>query len=84
MLPLAPEPTLKVYMLLKQSGLSLIPTGYSSTNLPGSIGFYATRNEAEIARTHELLSLSKDAQARYHIYELDIPNVAYQPTELDS
>jgi len=79
MLPLEPEPTLKVYLLLKQTGLSFAPCGYSSNSLPSSIGFYTTRNEAEIARTHELLmSVDRSDHAQYHIYELDIPNVAYR------
>jgi hypothetical protein len=77
MKPLAPEPYIRVYMLLRQQGLYLATTGYSNNTLPGSSGFYSSRNEAEIARTHELLS-NKDKDYLYHIYELDLPNPAYE------
>ena len=79
MLPLPPDPTLKVYLLLRQTGLSFAPCGYSSNTLPGSIGFYTTRNEAEIARTHEILmSADRSSNDQFHVFELDIPNAAYQ------
>jgi hypothetical protein len=76
MKPVPPESHIQVYMLLRQQGLFLAPAGYVNNNLPGSIGFYATRNEAEIARTHELLT-NKDTDYRYHVFELDLPNPAY-------
>ena len=76
MTPVAAEPYIKVYMLLRQQGLYFAPTGYSSTSIPGSSGFYSSKNEAEIARTHELLS-NKDQGYQYHIFELDLPNPAY-------
>ena len=77
MKPLAPEPYIKVYMLLKQQGLYLSTTGHVSGPLTGSIGFYQSYNEAEIARTHELLVGLNSSDYRYHIFELDLPNPAY-------
>ena len=76
MKPIAPEPYLQVYMLLRQDGLYFMPAGSSSTLL-GSSGFYATRNEAEMARTHQLLSNKDATNCQYHIFELEIPNPAY-------
>ena len=76
MKPLAPEPYIQVYMLLRQHGLYLSTAGYANNTLPGSLGFYPSRNEAEIARTHELLT-NKDNNYQYHIFELELPNPAY-------
>jgi hypothetical protein len=74
--PISAEPYIQVYLLLRQQGLYFSTAGYSNNTLPGSLGFYPSRNEAEIARTHELLS-NKDKDYLYHIFELDIPNPAY-------
>jgi len=74
--PITAEPYIQVYMLLRQQGLYFSTAGYNTNAMPGSLGFYPSRNEAEIARTHELLS-NKDKDYLYHIFELDIPNPAY-------
>lgn len=77
--PLPPPETLKFYLLIQQSTSSMYfsPTGTSMGTSYGS-GFYATRDEAEKART--LAILSDKSEARFHIFELDFPNPAYQKT----
>ena len=77
MKPIPPEPYLQVYMLLRQDGLYFMPTGSSSSTTMMGGGFYATRNEAEMARTHQLLSNKDTNNYQYHIFELEIPNPAY-------
>jgi hypothetical protein len=41
-------------------------------------GFYATRDEAEHSRTLELLKDTATPRSNYHVFELEIPNPAYQ------
>lgn len=76
--PLDPLPTFKIYTVIKQTGLSL---GYVYVSMPTSInfgpGFYATRNEAEQARTIELLKDTSSPKAKYHVFELEVPNPAH-------
>ena len=76
--PLKPLPTFKVYALIKQTGLSM---SYVYVNMSSSVnfgpGFYGTRDQAEQARTLELLK-DTEAKSRYHVFELEIPNPAYQ------
>jgi hypothetical protein len=75
--PLAVDPYLTVYMLLSQNGTYLATWGYDSgANLGG--GFFLTRESAEHARTKELLTQSSENKTQYHIYEIEIPNPAYQ------
>ena len=76
MKPLKIDPYLKVYMLVKQDGTYLYPTGFDSNNHMGT-GFFPTQNAAEIMRTKELLSQTASGTSKYHIYELEIPNPAY-------
>jgi hypothetical protein len=45
--------------------------------MPSSTGFYASKKEAEIARTHQVLSNKDTTNYQYHIFELEIPNPAY-------
>jgi len=77
--PLLAPKFLKVYMLLKQSpNFYLYPTGTASPG-GGATGFYFTREEAEKYRTMELLVASAtDSKDKFHIFELDIPNPAYE------
>lgn len=74
--PLDQPKTLTVFMLLKQFGLSLCPVGVSSVGL--NTGFFLDRNSAEYARTMAMLGDSNANQSFYHIFELKIPNPAYQ------
>ena len=41
-------------------------------------GFYGTRHEAEQARTFELLKDTNTPKSLYHVFELEVPNPAYQ------
>jgi hypothetical protein len=41
-------------------------------------GFYASRDEAEHSRTLELLKDTATPRSNYHVFELEIPNPAYQ------
>jgi hypothetical protein len=77
MKPIPPDPYLQVYMLLRQDGLYFMPTGPVSTTMPSSTGFYASKKEAEMARTHQVLSNKDTNNYQYHIFELEIPNPAY-------
>jgi len=78
--PIAPPKTVKVYQLLKQSGIHLVPTGSSST-MSWGIGFYCSLAEAEQNRTMELLKNTDAVKPQYHIFELDLPNPAYKETQ---
>lgn len=77
MRPLAIEPFLKVYLLLRQNGTYLNATGFDANNNMGS-GFFPTQHHAELMRTKELLALKPDCTDKFHIYELEIPNPAYK------
>jgi hypothetical protein len=76
--PLKPPKTFKVYALIKQTGVGL---SYVYVSTPSSIsfgpGFYSTRDEAEQARTFELLKDNTN-ESKFHVFELEIPNPAYQ------
>lgn len=77
--PLKPPPTFKVYTVIKQTGLSLgYVYGPSSNTISLGAGFYSTRDEAEKCRTYELLKDTTDPKPRYHVFELEVPNPAYQ------
>ena len=76
MYPLDPPRTIKVYQLLKQTGLYFSSAGTSSNTSVG-LGFYLTREEAEHQRTLETLK-THNSDDQYHIFELDIPNPAYR------
>ena len=77
--PLKPPPTYKIYTVIKQNGLSM---SYVYVSSPNSInygaGFYGTRHEAEQARTFELLKDQTAPKPLYHVFELEVPNPAYQ------
>lgn len=69
--------TLKVYMLLRQTGLSFMPTGTAATGM--STGFYPTLELAEQNRTLSVLADATTTGPKpiFHVYELDVPNPAY-------
>jgi hypothetical protein len=77
--PLKAPPTLKVYTVIKQSGLTM---SYVYVSAQSSInygpGFYGTRHEAEQARTFELLKDTTSPKPQYHVFELDVPNPVYE------
>lgn len=75
--PIQPPRTVKVYQLLKQSGATLSNAGVSGT-MSWGYGFYITLQEAEQNRTMELLKNTDAVKPQYHIFELEIPNPAYQ------
>jgi hypothetical protein len=77
MRPLVVEPFIKVYMLVKQDGLYMYPTGFDANNNMGT-GFFPTQNHAELMRTKELLAQTPDSTVQYHIFELELPNPAYK------
>ena len=55
---------------------------YGTTKNPftaaAGAGFYGTRHEAEQARTFELLKDTSTIRPHYHVFELEVPNPAYQ------
>jgi len=76
--PLPVPKTIKVYQLIRQSGMNFVSTGSATTGM--SAGFYITQAEAEHNRTLETL---KDtgigpAAAKFHVFELEFPNPAYK------
>jgi len=77
--PLKAPATYKVYTLIKQTGMSM---SYVYVSMPASLnfgsGFYGTRHEAEQARTFELLKDTTTPKPLYHVFELEVPNPAYQ------
>lgn len=78
MQPLDPQPTFKVYSLIKQTGLMLSNVYGPGPNITFGAGFYATREEAEHLRTLELLKDTSTGFSEYHVFELEIPNPAYK------
>jgi hypothetical protein len=77
--PLKPPATYKVYTVIKQTGMAM---NYVYVSMQSSInygsGFYGTRHEAEQVRTFELLKESAESKSKFHVFELEIPNPAYQ------
>lgn len=74
--PIKPPKTIRVFQLIKQSGLNFT---YSGTGTSGmGIGFYSTQHEAEHNRTIEVLKDITTPKPKYHVFELEIPNPAYQ------
>jgi hypothetical protein len=76
--PLKPPKTFKVYALIKQSGLSLSYVYGAGSSVVYGAGFYQSLQEAEQYRTLEILSDTADPRPNYHVFELEIPNPAYQ------
>lgn len=75
--PIAPPRTIKVYQLLKRSGLTLSNAGTAST-MSWGFGFYNTLAEAEQNRTMEILKNTDATKPEYYIFELDFPNPVYK------
>lgn len=80
MKPLDAPETLKIYMLLSQSGSSFYFSPHSVagiTNTMGS-GIYHSRDDAEKARTLAILADKNTPNNVYHVFELEVPNPAYR------
>jgi len=77
--PIKPPKTLKIYQLIKQTGIVFANGGLSSSQGYG-VGFYSTLAEAEHNRTMELLkdTTSGNNKAKWHVFELEFPNPAYE------
>lgn len=79
--PLKPPPTFKVYTIIKQTGLTLsyvYTSGVSSSVINLGAGFYQSRDDAEKARTFELLKDTTEPKPNYHVFELEVPNPIYR------
>jgi hypothetical protein len=75
--PIKPPKIIKIYQLVKQTGMSLSYGGGGSSGL--GLGFYSTQQEAEHNRTLETLKdTTTGPKPKWHIWELDIPNPVYQ------
>lgn len=76
--PIRAPKTIKIYQLIRQTGMSFTGSGSGTGGL--GIGFYATLQEAEHNRTMELLKDTTTGinKPKWHIWELDIPNPAYE------
>jgi hypothetical protein len=74
--------TIKVYQLIRQTGMSMISAGSGTAGL--GIGFYSTQSDAEQNRTMEILRDTSTGtgvnKPKFHLFELEMPNPAY--TEL--
>ena len=73
--------TIKIYQLIKMSGMYFCNTGLVTTNasMPSmGVGFYATLQEAEHNRTLEILkdTTSSGPKPTWHVFELEFPNPA--------
>lgn len=80
--PLKPPKTMKVYQLLKRSGL-LHTTVASSSNINGTSlgsGFFLSQHDAEMHRTMEILKLTSSDNSEFFIFELELPNPVYKET----
>lgn len=75
--PIKPPKTIKIYQLVRQTGMTFTGAGSGSGGL--GIGFYPSLQEAEHNRTMELLKDTSTGinKPKWHIWELDIPNPAY-------
>lgn len=69
--------TIKVYQLIKMSGMYL-SMGPGSSPAGLGLGFYSTLQEAEHNRTLEILKdvATTGPKSTWHIFELEFPNPA--------
>jgi hypothetical protein len=81
MKPLDPPKTIKIYQLLKQSGMYFSNMGSVGGQHSLGLGFYSTLHEAEMNRTLEVLKLTEKDNGKIHIFELEVPNPAYKEVE---
>ena len=79
--PIKPPKTVKIYQLIRQTGMTFTGTGVSSAVSAGlGIGFYSSLQEAEHNRTLEALKDTTTGinKPRWHVFELEFPNPAYE------
>ena len=77
MQPISPPKTMRVFQVVKQTGLSFTTVGGSSGVSLG-LGFYSTLQEAEHNRTVEVLKdTTSGVKPQFHVFELEVPNPAY-------
>jgi hypothetical protein len=76
--PIKPPRTMKVFQLVRQTGLNFSTVG-SGAGISLGMGFYPTLQEAEHNRTIEVLKdTTPGAKPRFHVFELEVPNPVYQ------
>lgn len=76
-----PPKFIKIYSLVKQSGMYFSSAGSSGTQSIG-LGFYTNLQEAEFNRTAEILKDTNQGKDRYHVFELEVPNPVYREDTL--
>lgn len=76
--PIKPPKTLKVYQLIRQTGMNFTYGGSGTPNV--GVGFYSTLQEAEHTRTLEALKDTTTGinKPRWHVFELEFPNPVYE------
>ncbi len=75
--PIKAPKTIRVFQLIRQTGLSFNYVGGGSGVL--GLGFYATLQEAEHNRTLEVIrDVSTGTKPKIHVFELEVPNPAYE------
>lgn len=72
--PISSPKTLKVYQLVRQTGLSFSSAPAISQPISLGCGFFHSLHEAEIHRTNEVLKESTAPKSKWHIFELEVPN----------
>jgi hypothetical protein len=77
--PISPPRTMRVFQLIRQTGMNFSTAAIVSPTNLGS-GIFPTLQEAEHNRTIEVLkdTTSGVNKPRWHIFELEVPNPAYQ------
>jgi hypothetical protein len=76
-----PPKTIKIYQLVRQTGISFTNAGGSSSASASlGIGFYPSLQEAEQNRTMEVLKDTSSGinKPKWHVFELEFPNPAYE------
>ena len=77
--PLEQPDTHKIYILLKQTGVYFLPVSSSTNSIAGTslgVGFFWSQLEAEQHRTMEILKLQPSDTSIFHVFELEVPNLA--------
>jgi hypothetical protein len=74
--PIKPPKTIKIYQLVRQTGMNFSSTSSGTVGL--GVGFYSSLQEAEHNRTMEVLkdTTTGMSKPKWHIWELDVPNPA--------
>lgn len=81
LISLDPPKTFKVYLLVKQTGLSFVPVrSMVGSSVTMGTGFFLTKDEAEHNRTIEALADTTTTGMKpvWHVFELEMPNPTYK------